>query len=589
VRQIGLDSYILQATVEGKRQGMATSPDSTRPVSHSARLGDLTLFLPKLVTVFQEGYSLASLKADVFAGLTVAIVAMPLSMALAIASGVGPERGLFTAVVAGALISILGGSRYQIGGPTGAFVVVVFNVVARFGYDGLVVATLMAGAMLVIAGAFRLGTFIKYIPYPVVTGFTSGIALIIFSSQIGDLLGLSLSHVPGDVLGKWQTYLGAIGTFRWQAVAIAAGTLGGIVTIQKLAPRLPAFLFMIALASAIAFALHFPIQTIGARFGGIPNMLPAPHWPSFTLVEMRELLPSAFTIFLLGGIESLLSAVVADGMTGRRHRSNGELVAQGIANIASACMGGIPATGAIARTATNIRAGARTPIAGVVHAIGVLAMMMVLAPLVSYVPLAALGAVLVIVCWNMAEFGEFGSILRGPRGDMLLLLVTFGLTILVDLSIAISAGVVLSSIIFMHRMALAVEAETGVSLIEGDAEEGAPDDALERAALPRGVEVFQLSGPFFFGAAAHFEQLLARTGGRPRVLILWMDAVPLIDASGAKILKKFFNTARARGTTIIVSGLRPAPAQVLRTMQVEALRADTFEAALEQAKALPAG
>lgn len=561
---------------------------TTTPIAHSARLGDWSLFVPKLVTVFQEGYSLASLKADIYAGLTVAIVAMPLSMALAIASGVGPERGLFTAVVAGALISALGGSRHQIGGPTGAFVVVVFNVVARFGYDGLVVATLMAGLMLVAAGFARLGTYIKYIPYPVVTGFTTGIALIIFSSQIGDLLGLSLAHVPGDVIGKWQSYLAAIGTFRWQAITIAAFTLAGILAVQRLAPRLPAFLLVIAFASALALVLHFPIQTIGTRFGGIPNMLPAPHVPSFTLGELRLLFPSAFTIFLLGGIESLLSAVVADGMTGRRHRSNGELVAQGVANIASACMGGIPATGAIARTATNIRSGARTPVASIVHAAGVLVMMMVLAPLVSFIPLAALGAVLVIVCWNMAELREFVSILRGPRGDMLLMLVTFGLTILVDLSIAISVGVVLSSVIFMHRMALAVEAEMGVSLIEGDAEEGAPDaaTALERAQLPRGVEVFSLSGPFFFGAAAHFEQLLARTGGRPRVLILRLDDVPLIDSTGVKILTKFVSSAGAKGTTIILTGLRPGPSEVLKTMQVEALRAATFEDAIEKAKLL---
>jgi SulP family sulfate permease len=562
---------------------------TTTPIAHSARLGDWSLFVPKLVTVFQEGYDRASFKADIFAGLTVAIVAMPLSMALAIASGVGPERGLFTAVVAGALISALGGSRHQIGGPTGAFVVVVFNVVARFGYDGLAVATLMAGAMLVAAGFARLGTFIKYIPYPVVTGFTTGIALIIFSSQIGDLLGLSLAHVPGDVVGKWQAYLAAMGSFRWQALAIAACTLGGILAVQRLAPRLPAFLLIIAFASAVALILHFPIQTIGTRFGEIPNMLPAPHLPTFTLAELRLLFPSAFTIFLLGGIESLLSAVVADGMTGRRHRSNGELVAQGIANMASACMGGIPATGAIARTATNIRSGARTPVSGIVHALGVLVMMMALAPLVSFIPLAALAAVLLVVCWNMAELREFVSILRGPRGDMLLLLVTFGLTILVDLSIAISVGVVLSSVIFMHRMALAVEAQTGVALIEGDAEEGAPDTALERAQLPRGVEVFSLSGPFFFGAAAHFEQMLARTGGRPRVLILRMDDVPLIDSTGAKILKKFVDSARAKGTTIILDGLRRGPGEALDAMQVEAPRAATFDEAVSQARTLLAG
>ena len=568
---------------------MTAAPEPAPSVARASKLGDLSPFTPKLVTVFREGYSRANLRADIFAGLTVAIVAMPLSMALAIASGVGPERGLFTAVVAGALISALGGSRHQIGGPTGAFVVVVFNIVARFGYEGLAVATFMAGMMLVIAGVARLGTFIKYIPYPVVTGFTSGIALIIFSSQIGDLFGLTLSHVPGDVLGKWQAYLAAAGTWRWQAVAVAAGTLGGIVAIQRLAPRLPAFLMAIAFAAAIAFAFRFSIQTIGARFGEIPNMLPAPHWPSFTLGELRELFPSAFTIFLLGGIESLLSAVVADGMTGRRHRSNGELVAQGFANIASACMGGIPATGAIARTATNIRSGAQTPVAGIVHALGVLVMMIVLAPLVSFIPLAALGAVLVIVCWNMAEFEEFVNILRGPRGDVLLLLVTFFLTILVDLSVAISVGVVLSSIIFMHRMALAVEAETGVSLIEGDAEEGQPDaaTALERAALPHGVEVFRLSGPFFFGAATHFEQMLARTGGRPRALILRMDDVPLVDLTGARTLKRFAASAKSKGTTVIICGARTASIEVLKS--VDAPRADTFEAALALASDVPAG
>ncbi len=557
-------------------------------VPSASRLGSLALFVPKLVTVFQEGYSLAALKADVFAGLTVAIVAMPLSMALAIASGVGPERGLFTAVVAGFFISALGGSRHQIGGPTGAFVVVVFNVVARFGYDGLVVATLMAGIMLIAAGLARLGTFIKYIPYPVVTGFTSGIALIIFSSQVGDLLGLTLVHVPGDVLGKWQAYLAALATFRWQALAIAAGTLAAIVAIRRALPRVPAFLIAIALGAGACWALGFPIQTIGTRFGGIPNMLPAPHWPSASWSELRDLFPSAFTIFLLGGIESLLSAVVADGMTGRRHRSNGELVAQGIANIASACMGGIPATGAIARTATNIRAGARSPVAGIVHAIGVLAMMMLLAPLVSFIPLAALGAVLVVVCWNMAEFEAFRTILRGPRGDMVLLLVTFALTILVDLSVAIGVGVVLASFIFMHRMARAVEAETGVVLIEDDAEEGAPDGegALERKSLPPGVEVFRLSGPFFFGAAAHFEKALAETGRRPRVIILRMDEVPLIDTTGAMILKKFFRAVRAGDTRVILCGVKPGPARVLKAMQIDILQAATLDAALAMARTL---
>jgi SulP family sulfate permease len=549
---------------------------------------NLALFTPKLVTTFREGYGLAAFKADLQAGLTVAIVAMPLSMALAIASGVGPERGLFTAVVAGFMISLLGGSRVQIGGPTGAFVVVVFNIVARFGYEGLVLATLMAGGLLIAAGFARLGTFIKYIPYPVVVGFTSGIALVILSSQIGDLLGLTAAHVPGDVVGKWRVYLAALGTWRWQALATALATLLAIVVIQRRWPRMPAFLIAIVIASLGCWVLGFPVQTIGTRFGGIPAMLPAPHLPRIEPGMLGALLPSAFTIFMLGGIESLLSAVVADGMTGRRHRSNCELVAQGVANVASACMGGIPATGAIARTATNIRAGARSPVAGMVHAAGVLIMMMAFAPLVSFIPLAALGAVLVIVCWNMAELDAFGVILRGPRGDRAILVATFLLTVLVDLSFAIGVGVVLASFIFMDRMARAVEAETGVTLIEGDAEEGAPDSdsAVERNALPPGVESFRLSGPFFFGAASHFEGLLGRTGGRPKVIILRMEEVPLIDATGAIILKKFFRTARAQRMRVILAGVRPAPARVLRTMQIEVLQAPNFPAALEMARSL---
>lgn len=562
---------------------------STQPIAASGT-PRWALYVPKLVTALREGYGVAAFRADVFAGVTVSIVAMPLSMALAIASGVGPERGLFTAVVAGFFVSLLGGSRVQIGGPTGAFVVVVFNVVAQFGYQGLVVATLMAGAMLIAAGVARLGTFIKYIPYPVIVGFTSGIALVIFSSQIADLLGLTTAHVPGDVVGKWRAYYAAIGTYRWQALAVAIATLLAIVAVQRRWPKWPSFLIAIAAASIACHALTLPIPTIGTRFGEIPALLPSPQFPSLGWQQMRELFPSAFTIFLLGGIESLLSAVVADGMTGRRHRSNGELVAQGIANIASACMGGIPATGAIARTATNIRAGARSPVAGIVHAAAVLVMMMALAPLVAFIPLAALGAVLVIVCWNMSEFDTIGAILRGPRGDRAILIVTFALTVLVDLSVAIGVGVVLSSLVFMDRMARAVETETGVALIEGDAEEGAPDEesAVERGALPAGVEVFRLNGPFFFGAASHFEGLLGRTGGRPSVIILRMEEVPLIDATGALILQKFFKTARARRMRVVLSGVKAGPARVLKTMQVDILQAPDFAAALALAQTLGA-
>jgi sulfate permease, SulP family len=551
--------------------------------------GRWTPFTPKLLTVLKEGYSLAALRADALAGLTVAIVAMPLSMALAIASGVGPERGLFTAVVAGFVISALGGSRVQIGGPTGAFVVVVFDIVARYGYDGLVIATLMAGAMLVAAGALKLGTFIKYVPYPVVTGFTSGIALIIFSSQIGDLLGLTLAHVPGDVAGKWRAYAEAIGTFKPAALGIALLALGIIVAVQRFVPRWPSFLIALAIAGTTAFALHLPIATIGTKFGGIPSMLPAPHLPAVNFEMLRALFPAAFTIFILGGIESLLSAMVADGMTGRRHRSNGELVAQGIANIASACMGGIPATGAIARTATNIRAGGRTPFAGMIHAAAVLAMMMVLAPLVSYVPLAALGSVLVIVCWNMAELDAMRAILRGPRDDMVLLVTTFLLTVLVDLSVAIGVGVVLSAFFFMHRMARAMEGDTGIAMAAADSEQDEADADVLRGSLPRGVEVFSFNGPFFFGAAGEFERVLTRSGGRPRVVILRMENVPLMDATGASILKKFVESVRAHGTQILISGLKPGPAQAVRAMEIEAIQVARFSDALDRARELAAG
>ncbi|HEV2562172.1 MAG TPA: SulP family inorganic anion transporter [Rhizomicrobium sp.] len=544
---------------------------------------DWHLFIPKFVSAMREGYSARDFRADVFAGITVAVVALPLSMALAIASGVTPERGLFTAVVAGFIIAALGGSRHQIGGPTGAFVVVVFNVVQQFGYDGLVVATLMAGAMLIAAGLLRLGTFIKYVPYPVVTGFTSGIAIIIFSSQVGDILGLKLSHVPGDVLGKWHAYFSGAASFNSAAFAIALSSLAIIILLRRYAPRWPMFLIAIAAASLAALALHLNVDTIGSRFGGIPNMLPAPHFPAFHFAQLRALLPSAFTIFVLGGIESLLSAVVADGMTGRRHRSNLELVAQGVANIASACMGGIPATGAIARTATNIRAGAKTPVAGMVHSISILAMMALLAPYAAYIPLAALGAVLVIVCWNMAEIGAFRNILSGPMGDRAVLVATFALTIFVDLSVAIGVGMVMAAFLFMHRMAKAVEAETHMSLIEGDIDEiASPNTAAQlRETLPAGVMSFKLSGPFFFGAAAHFEQVLGRTGGKPKVIILDMEGVPLIDSTGAATLHKFLESTRGRGIRVILAATRQGPAAVLDAMDIKAERAASFAEAVE--------
>lgn len=529
-------------------------------------------FVPKLYTTLRQGYGITDLRQDAVAGLTVAIVALPLAMALAIASGATPEKGLLTAVVAGFLISALGGSRFQIGGPTGAFVVVVFNVIQQHGYDGLVLATLMAGAMLIVAGLARLGTWIKYIPEPVVTGFTAGIAVIIFSSQIKDLFGLSMAEVPAEFFAKWGAFWDARHTINPANVAVAAASLALIVGLRRYAPKLPGFLIAVAAGALATAALGLPIDTIGSRFGGIPATFPMPELPTVTLARVQELLPSAFTIAFLAGVESLLSAVVADGMTGRRHRSNCELVAQGIANSASALFGGMPATGAIARTATNIRSGAKSPVSGMLHAVFVLVFMLVFAPLANTIPLASLAPVLVIVAWNMSEIDRFRHLMSGPWGDRIVLLLTFGLTVAVDLTVAIEVGVVLAAILFMHRMTEVVAIGTpGQSIIEEDEDDlaGAPRGAYsQRAGLPAGVEVFQMRGPLFFGVASRISDVIERIAGSPKVFILRMREVPMIDATGAGKMEEFIDKCRRHGTALIISGLQPQPESVLRGMHV---------------------
>ncbi|MSO72358.1 MAG: sodium-independent anion transporter [Rhodospirillaceae bacterium] len=419
------------------------SPTAPPPAWH--------LYVPKLITSLREGYGLADFRADAVSGLTVAIIALPLAMALGIASGTTPEKGLVTAVVAGFLISALGGSRVQIGGPTGAFVVVVFNVIQAHGYEGLIVATLMAGIMLIVAGLARLGTWIKYIPTPAVTGFTFGIAVLIFSSQVADLFGLHLASAPADFIPKWESYWRARETISLNATAMGLSILALLILQRRYAPRWPGFLIAVVGASLAAAALQLPLDTIGSRFGEIPRALPTPSLPDLSLYGLVDLFPSAFTIAFLAGFESLLSAVIADGMTGRRHRSNCELVAQGVANIASALFGGMPATGAIARTATNIRAGARTPVSGILHAVFLLIFMLLLAPLAGYVPLASLAAVLVMVALNMSEAERFADLFAAPLGDRLVLVTTFGLTVLVDLTVAIQVGVVLASVLSFRK------------------------------------------------------------------------------------------------------------------------------------------
>lgn len=543
---------------------------------------DWVLFIPKLIIALREGYTWTDARSDALAGLTVAIVALPLSMALAIASGVPPERGLYTAIVAGFLISALGGVRHQIGGPAGAFVVVVSGIVADHGYSGLVIATIMAGVLLVIAGLARLGTYIKYIPYPVITGFSSGIAVIIFTSQIGDILGLQISDLPADFIGKWSVYLRHLDEVAPTTVLVTGLCLSIIVAVRIFRPSLPGFLIAVVVGALVVALGGLDVQTIGDRFGGIPSSLPAPAWPEVTFARVRELIPSALTIAFLAGIESLLCAVVADGMTGRRHRSNAELVAQGIANIGAAIMGGIPATGTIARTATNIRAGAVSPIAGMIHALLLLAFMLLLAPLASYLPLASLAAVLVVVAWNMSELGRFRALLKGPPGEGVVLLATFFLTILVDLTVAIEVGMVLAAFLFMHRMAKAVEIGTGAKLIDEDIDDfSAPrPDFIPLDSVPEDIEVYQINGPFFFGAAGRLADVLTQMRKAPRVTILRMGRVPLIDASGIHALQSFIETSKGRGTAVILSGVQPQVEDVIAQMAPNVPRTRNLKRAL---------
>lgn len=516
-------------------------------------------YTPKLVTVLKEGYSLSIFRADAIAGLTVAIVALPLAMALGIASGASPDKGLITAVIAGFLISALGGSRVQVGGPTGAFVVVIFNVIAQHGYDGLLIATFLAGLILIAAGVFRLGQMIKFIPHPVVTGFTAGIAVIIASTQVKDFLGLAMVNVPAEFLPKWQAYFAAISSTNWATLGVGASALATIIVLRKFAPKLPGFLIAV-LASSVAVAIfNLPVDTVGSRFPDIPAGIPMPSLPEFSFAKITAVLPAAFTIAFLAGIEALLSAVVADGMTGSRHRSNQELIGQGVANLGSAFFGGLPATGAIARTATNIRSGAKTPIAGILHAVFILLFILFATDLMAFVPMAALAAILFMVAWGMSEYERFLALLRMPNSDRGVLLLTFGLTVLVDLTVAIGVGVTVASLLFMARMAETVEFDSS----------GDPDDELDsedvhqRDALPKGVEVFRINGPFFFGVAGELLDTLRRVGQSPKVIILRLRLVPLLDASGLQALEEFVEQAGIAGAQVVLSGVQPQPLSML--------------------------
>ncbi|MPY70937.1 MAG: STAS domain-containing protein [Alphaproteobacteria bacterium] len=531
--------------------GTASAPRDPKP-------GFAELFTPKLVTILQEGYGLAHLRADVIAGLTVAIVALPLSMAIAIASGATPAQGLYTAIVGGFFVSALGGSRFQIGGPAGAFIVLVAATVQTHGMDGLILATILSGLMLAAIGFLRLGAYIKFIPYPVTVGFTAGIAVIIFASQIKELFGLTLNGPePGPLLQKLPVLWAGLPTFNPATVALAIATVAAIVGLRKIRPTWPGMLIAVAGVSLAAALLGLPVATIGTTFGGIPASLPMPSLPEFSLEKIRAVLPSAVAFTLLGSIESLLSAVVADGMTGRRHRSNCELVGQGIANIASGLVGGICVTGTIARTATNVRSGAHGPIAGMLHALFLLLFVLVAAPLASFIPLASLAGVLAVVAWNMVEKQAFTILLRVSPGDAAVLLSTFLLTIFRDLTEAIVVGFALGSVLFIHRMSSTTAIETHIPLVaedKADDSNGGRTPYDEAAANDPNVVVYRISGAFFFGAAASIGSVLDRIADAHRALIVDFAAVPFLDSTAANTIEGLARKSARKGIKLILTG-----------------------------------
>ena len=534
------------------------------------------LYAPKLITVLREGYDLADVRADAMAGLTVAIVALPLSMAIAIASGVTPDRGLYTAVIGGFLVSLLGGSRFQIGGPAGAFIVLVALTAERHGVDGVILATAMAGVFLIGAGLLRLGTYIKFIPYPVTVGFTAGIAVIIFASQLRDLLGITLGgKEPGELVPKLEALARSLHTANPSAFAVAAVSIVVIVVLRKLRPHWPGILIAVTVAALAAWALSLPVETIGTRFGGIPRAFPSPAWPLFSLEKARAVLPDAIAFALLGAIESLLSAVVADGMTGRRHRSNCELVAQGFANIGSALFGGICVTGTIARTATNVRAGARGPVSGMLHSVFLLAFMLIAAPLASYIPLAALAAVLVVVAWTMAEKQEFAILIRSSRGDATVLLATFLLTIFRDLTEGILVGFALGAVLFINRMAEMTGIEAGAPLATADQADGEGDRVPYDPALSvdPDVLVYRITGAFFFGAASTVGTVLDSIADTRKAFVVDFAAVPFLDSTAANAMSRVAAKARRQGIRLFITGASPTVRRVLLTHGVSPPRA----------------
>lgn len=530
------------------------------------------MFTPKFFSLLKEGISRQQIMKDIVAGVIVGIVALPLAIAFAIASGVAPEKGLVTAIIAGFIISAFGGSRVQIGGPTGAFIVIVYGIVQQYGVAGLTIATFLAGFMLILMGLAQLGVVMQFIPHSLTVGFTSGIALLIFSSQVKDFMGLEMKTVPSEFIDKWQAYFQYLPTTNPYAVVIAILTIVITLYFSRITTKVPGSLVAIIFSTIAVQVWHLPVETIATRFGEIPSGIPMPVIPAVDFATVKKLIEPAFTIALLGAIESLLSAVVADGMIGSNHRSNQELVAQGIANIGSSIFGGIPATGAIARTATNVKNGGRTPVAGIVHAITLLLIVLFVGKWAKLIPLSCLAGVLAVIAYNMSEWRSFRAVLKGPSADVLVLLATFLLTVLVDLTVAIEIGMVLAAFLFMRRMAQISNVKVITKKINDDHEKNDPD-AITNFKIPKEVEVYEVNGPLFFGAAHNFKESLNIVGKKPpKILILRMRQVPIIDATGLYNLKEVLKRITANGKTkVILSGVQPEVYKELENANIVAM------------------
>ncbi|MBP9842274.1 MAG: sulfate permease [Simkaniaceae bacterium] len=531
-------------------------------------------FIPTSYLAFKQGYTAKCFRSDLFAGLTVGVIALPLAMAFAIASGVPPVTGLYTAIIAGFLVSLFGGSHFQITGPTGAFVIIIYTIIQEQGYNNLCLATLLAGVILLLAGLSKLGALIKFIPYPLVTGFTTGIAVMIFISQIKDFFGLSITTLPAHFIPKCLALFQSASTWHLPTTLVASLSLLLILLIRHFTPRIPWGITAITITTLICYFFQIPVDTIYSRFGEIPHTLPMPTFPHFDFVttDWYLITQSAITIAFLAGIESLLSAVVADGMGGHSHKSSAELFAQGIGNIASILFGGIPSTGAIARTAMNIKSGAKSPLSGMIHAITLLLIMLFLSPLVSQIPLAALASVLVVVAWNMSEIHHFRHLFNAPRGDIAVLLTTFFLTIFVDLIVAIEIGMILAAFLFMKRVRDLSGVHSLTLIDAGEMKDVKSDpDAIEKKQIPPGVEVYEITGLFFFGLADTLNQILANCSPPPAVFILRLRKIPVIDASGMHGLREFYYRCQKHHTTLLLSGVQPKVASALHRFGISHL------------------